>query len=104
MPSNRTATGRRRFTHQLTTHGQRVVAARSQRPRRPGACKVGCGGEYVLGEAGEHDIEGHRAQAQVVVAGVAAQPVECGVHAQLTTLSQHSLGLLDHDPAVQRGL
>ncbi len=50
------------------------------------------------------DAPGDLGQAQVLGACVAAQPVERGVHGEPGALGQHPLGLLDDDPAVQRGL
>ena len=50
------------------------------------------------------ELSGDFGQAQVAGAGVAAQPVERGVHGQAVVLGEHALGLFDDDPAVEGGL
>jgi len=61
------------------------------------------------GQAGEglravDEGTGQAGQAQVAGPGEATQEAECLVHVQAETLGEYALGLLDDDPAVQRGL
>src|SRR5713226_8419066 len=51
-----------------------------------------------------HEGPGQLGQAAIVGPGVAPQGVERPVHAHSRALGQLALGLLDGDPAVQRGL
>ena len=67
-------------------------------PQRPALAQANHGGP------GQHDPAEIWERTQVVVAGEATQPIERRVHAQLASLREHTLGLLDDDPAVQRGL
>ena len=60
--------------------------------------------EYVGGDVGLDDLAGYFGQSCVVGAGVATQPVEGRGHGQVPALGEHSLGLLDDYPTVQRGL
>src|SRR5450756_2758307 len=78
--------------------------------RRWGCCRCGASG---AGRAGQDSVrvdvtaddgEGERGELEVVVAGVLTQRREGRVHADAIALAEHALGLLDGDPAVERGL
>lgn len=55
------------------------------------AVPVWCAEHVVGGEVGLDDLEGYLGQPCVVVAGVAAQPVEDRVHAQVPALGEYPL-------------
>src|SRR5450759_853868 len=78
--------------------------------RHWGFCRCGASG---AGRAGQDSVrvdvtaddgEGERGELEVVVAGVLTQRREGRVHADAIALAEHALGLLDGDPAVERGL
>src|SRR6478736_3797459 len=90
---------------------------RPPRPRPAGLRLSGCGsgpsrgglagaavGQHHGGEVGLDDLPANIAEFEVVVARVAAKPVERRVHAEAATFGEHPFGLLDDDTAVQGGL
>ncbi len=85
----------------LQTRPRRVVAyPRSAWQPLPGVAR---------GQAGEDfwavdERQGHVGQAQVASPGVVTQDAERLVHVQAEALGELALGLLDDDPAIQRGL
>jgi Lipopolysaccharide assembly protein A domain len=71
----------------------------TRRPRRSGPQELDERG-WIDGPV--NGVSGDVGEAQVVVAGVAAEPAEGLVDGELTALGDPALGLLDHDSARQR--
>src|ERR1700684_3732378 len=74
----------------------------SMRPRLAGRLVVRWRGE--LSRGARYESAGDVGEALVAVPGVIAQHVEGAAHVDGEPLGELALGLLDHDPAVQRGL
>jgi fatty acid desaturase len=79
----------------LNAVGRQVPAGLARLPELPRPDGRGAAGDHVTGQLGER---------VVVVAGVAARQDEGLVRADPQPLGEDALGLLDHDPAVERDL
>jgi hypothetical protein len=86
--------------HRETIDGSRGLREWLLRLVRPLYCRENLGEvEFFV-----DDPPGEVGELEVVAAGVMAEPLERHRRGQLAVLRQDTLGLLDDDPAVQRGL